>query len=30
MVEGQGGSIWVESQVGQGATFHLTWVKEQN
>ncbi len=27
IVEGQGGSIWVESQLGQGSAFSFTWPK---
>jgi len=28
IVESQGGSIWIESQLGQGATFRFTWPKK--
>jgi len=30
IVESQGGSIWLESQSGQGAAFYFTWLKTQN
>jgi len=30
IVESQGGSIWLESQAGQGAAFYFTWLKTQN
>jgi PAS domain S-box-containing protein len=29
IVESQGGRIWLESQAGQGAAFHFTWLKNQ-
>ncbi|MEX0269572.1 ATP-binding protein [Leptolyngbyaceae cyanobacterium UHCC 1019] len=28
IVEAEGGSIWITSQEGSGATFHFTWLKE--
>ncbi len=28
IVEAEGGSIWIDSQEGSGATFHFTWLKE--
>ncbi|MEW5860966.1 MAG: ATP-binding protein, partial [Cyanobacteriota bacterium] len=27
IVETQGGTVWVESQAGKGATFRFTWFK---
>ena len=30
IIEDQGGQIWVESEKGQGATFHFTWAKSNN
>jgi signal transduction histidine kinase len=30
IVEGQGGSIWVESQLGQGSAFSFTWPKQHS
>jgi signal transduction histidine kinase/DNA-binding response OmpR family regulator len=30
IVEGQGGSVWVESQLGQGSAFSFTWPKRQD
>jgi PAS domain S-box-containing protein len=30
IIEDQGGQIWVESEKGQGSTFHFTWAKANN
>lgn len=28
VVESRGGTVWVESELGKGATFHFTWLKQ--
>lgn len=28
IVQSQGGKIWLDSQLGKGATFHFTWIKQ--